>query len=778
METVQLSQELHQNFIDFSYEANSQRAFPDARDGLKPGQRACLWEMWDKKYKSNKPHVKNAKIAGGVIANWWPHGDTAIYDTFARMSQQWINNCPEVDWHGENGSQIISNEPAAMRYTEARLSKFSEEGLFAGIDKHNVPMIQNFSQDAEWPEVLPALVPRLLINGSQGIGVTIAQTWLPHNPADIWKVLKKYVEDGVLDYSNLRPDFPSGGIIINDQSEIRKIYETGKGKVVLRARTEIKGNSIIITEFPYQVYIEPWLEDVKKLMADGTITGIDDINNKSGRNGIKVEVECDGNPQVVLAQLFKETDLQKNYNANQYALVGKTPKLLNLKEYFDIFIAHNKDCVRREYEYKRQKDSDRLHVVIGLLACLLDLDRCIELIKTSDSSDVARARLETEFRIDSTQAKAVLAMRLSSLAKLERQELMDEKVRLEASIEDSENIINTPSRQVSIYAERAMKVFSTIAKTASCQYEYVEITKEKKEKAEIIPEDVVVVITKTGLIKRIPRMSFKTQKRGGKGVKTPDEAILTTLSTNTCDTLMFFTNKGKMYKILVDKVPVGDNKTKGVPLATLINLEPNERVDVVNNLYSNTKAEYVVFFTKNGLIKKTKLSEFTDIKKSTGTIAIKIKEGDEIANVTFLNEEDVIVVTKNGMGIRFKTDDMAPTGRNTSGVKSIKLNEGDEVLQGLPIHKESDYLLVVTEDGLGKRIPLSEFTRQGRNGKGLSFTKHMVSGVAFVDPDDEILITGKGTGISLKASDISVSSRAAEGIKCCKITNITGVIKL
>ena len=778
METVQLSQELHQNFIDFSYEANSQRAFPDARDGLKPGQRACLWEMWDKKYKSNKPHVKSAKISGGVIANWWPHGDTAIYDTFARMSQQWINNEPEVDWHGENGSQIISGEPAASRYTEARLSKFSEEGLFSGIDKHNVPMIQNFSQDAEWPEVLPALVPRLLINGSQGIGVTIAQTWLPHNPSDIWKVLKKYVEDGELDYSNLRPDFPSGGIIINDQSEIRKIYETGKGKVVLRAKTEIKGNNIIITEFPYQVYIEPWLEDVKELMANGTITGIDDINNKSGRNGIKVEVECDGNPQVVLAQLFKETDLQKNYNANQFALVGKTPKLLNLKEYFDIFIAHNKDCVRREYEYKRQKDSDRLHIVVGLLACLSDLDRCIELIRTSDSSEIARTRLETEFKIDSTQAKAVLAMRLSSLAKLERQELMDEKVRLEASIEDSENIINTPSRQVGIYEERAMKVFSTIAKTASCQYEYVEITKEKKEKAEIIPEDVVVVITKTGLIKRIPRMSFKTQKRGGKGVKTPDEAILATLSTNTCDTLMFFTNKGKMYKILVDKVPVGDNKNKGVPLATLINLEPNERVDVVNNLYNNTKAEYVVFFTKNGLIKKTKLSEFTDIKKSTGTIAIKIKEGDEIANVTFLNEEDVVVVTKNGMGIRFRTDDMAPTGRNTSGVRSIKLNDGDEVLQGLPIHKESDYLLVITEDGLGKRIPLSEFTRQGRNGKGLSFTKHMVSGVVFVDPDDEVLIVGKGTGITLKASDISVSSRAAEGIKCCKITNITGVIKL
>ena len=276
--TIEFTQELHQNFIDFAYEANSQRAFADARDGLKPGQRACLWEMYDKGYLHNKPHVKSAKISGGVIANWWPHGDVAIYDTFARMSQPWINNIPEVDWHGANGSQIISGEAAASRYTEARLSKIIEDGMLLNIKKHNVPMIKNFSEDAEWPEVLPAIIPRLMINGCQGIGVTIANVWLPHNIKELYNSIINYLSTGKVSTNDIYPDFPSGGIIIN-KNEIHSIYETGKGKVVLRGKTEIKGNSIIITEFPYQVYVEPWIDSVKKLIIDDTIS---DIENSCG----------------------------------------------------------------------------------------------------------------------------------------------------------------------------------------------------------------------------------------------------------------------------------------------------------------------------------------------------------------------------------------------------------------------------------------------------------------------------------------------------------------
>lgn len=305
---ININQELHQNFLDFSYEANSQRAFADARDGLKPGQRACLWEMYDKKYSSNKPHVKSAKISGGVIANWWPHGDAAIYDTFARMSQPWINNIPEVDWHGANGSIQISGEPAASRYTEARLAKSTEDGLLFNINKHTVPMKMNFSEDAEWPEVFPAIYPRLMVNGCQGIGSTIANVWLPHNLGELISMIDNYLTTGKLDYSNLAPDFPTGGIIIN-RNEIKAIYETGKGKVVLRARTEIKDNTIIVTEVPYQVYIEPLIDQIKKLVIDETIPDINNIVNKSGRNKLCIEIECEKDPARVLSLLFKNSDL-------------------------------------------------------------------------------------------------------------------------------------------------------------------------------------------------------------------------------------------------------------------------------------------------------------------------------------------------------------------------------------------------------------------------------------------------------------------------------------
>ena len=303
---ININQELHQNFLDFSYEANSQRAFADARDGLKPGQRACLWEMYDKKYTSNKPHVKSAKISGGVIANWWPHGDVAIYDTFARMSQSWINNIPEVDWHGANGSIQISGEPAASRYTEARLSKSAEDGLLLNINKHSVPMKMNFSEDAEWPEVFPAIYPRLMVNGCQGIGSTIANVWLPHNLGELISMIDNYITSGQLDYSNLAPDFPTGGIIIN-KNELKPIYETGKGKVVLRAKTEIKGNTIYITEIPYQVYVEPLIDQIKKLVIDDTITDINNIVNKSGKNKLLIEIECENNPDYVLKQLYAKT---------------------------------------------------------------------------------------------------------------------------------------------------------------------------------------------------------------------------------------------------------------------------------------------------------------------------------------------------------------------------------------------------------------------------------------------------------------------------------------
>ena len=784
MKTIELTQELHQNFIDFSYEANSQRAFADARDGLKPGQRACLWEMYDKGYISSKPHVKSAKISGGVIANWWPHGDQAIYDTFARMSQPWINNIPEVDWHGANGSQIISGEAAAARYTEARLSKVTEEGMFAGIKKHNVPMIQNFSEDAEWPEVLPALLPRLMINGCQGIGVTIANVWLPHNLKELYTAICEFLETNTIEYTKLYPDFPSGGIIIN-QKDVHTIYETGKGKVILRAKTEIKNNSIFITEFPYQVYVEPWMDSVKKLIADGTIDGIEDIYNRSSqKNGILVEVECSNNPRVILNQLFNATDLQKSYNANQYALVGKTPILLNFKEYLKIYIEHNLSCIKREAEFDLKKAKARAEVVEGLIKALASIDEIIALIKASESAAAARVALQSKYQFTENQAKAIVDMKLGRLAHLEGIELQNELNDLTSTIENCNNIIaNKDSLQVNIFRERLESLVKKYSKPRKTEVVQIELDPKKKEIEEIIPENVVVVVTKTGDIKRIATTSFKPQNRAGKGIKTVDDVLLDTISTNTIDTLMIFTNKGKLYRLLVDKIPVGTNVSRGTNLATICNFESSEQVCAISSLYRDTNAEYVLFFTKKGMIKKTKISEYRETKKTTGVQAIKFKDpDDEIVDVTFVKDEDVLVVSKQGLAIRFTTKDITPVGRIAAGVKAIKLGENDYVIAGLPIGKKK-YLAVFSEKGLGKMTELVEFPAQARGGKGIytykpsAVTGDLMSAI-LLNKEDSVLIAGIPSSICINASDIPVGGRIALGNIMIRNSKIVRAVKL
>lgn len=774
--TISIVDETSQNFIDFSYEANSQRAFADARDGLKPGQRACLWEMYDKGYVSSKPHVKSAKISGGVIANWWPHGDVAIYETFARMSQPWINNVPEVDWHGANGSIIISGEPASSRYTEARLSKVSEEGLLYGIKKHNVPMIPNFSDDAEMPAVLPAIMPRLMVNGCQGIGVTIANVWLPHALHDVTEVIKNYVNTGVLDYSNLAPSFPTGGIIIN-KNDIPQIYATGKGKVILRAKVEIEKNSIFITELPYQVYVEPLVDEIKTLIKKDEIVGISDIYNKSSGKKLLIEIVCDQNPVAILNKLFKVTDLQKTYSANQWALVGKTPELLNLKQYLDIYIQHNRDCIKREYEFELSKAKPRLEVINGLLKALEDIDNIITLIRSSESAAAAKDNLKAKYDFTENQAKAIVDMKLGRLAHLEGVELNKEKENLIKNIGEYENIIANEDRRTAIFIERLSSFDRAYGDSRKTELTQIDIKPEEKEIVEVVPEDVVVIVTKTGNVKRIPKTSFRTQKRNGVGVKTTNDVILSSISTNTVDILMVFTNKGKMYRILVDNLPVGTNVSNGQPLSTLLKMEPDEAVTAVTSLHRKTDAEYVVFFTKNGLIKKTKLEEFTSGKKTTGIQAIKIKEGDSLIDVTFLKDEPVIVVTKNGYGIHFETKDIAPIGRVTSGVRSIKLADGDEVVAGLPV-KDKKYLTIITATGLGKRVAVSEFPIQTRGGKGVIASKTPIIGAAAVNDDSLLLLTGTPSSICISASDIPILSRTGAGNLMIKNSKITNIVKI
>lgn len=778
--SIDICKELHQNAIDFAYEANSQRAFADARDGLKPGQRACLWEMYIKGYASNKPHVKSAKIDGGVAATWWPHGTTAIYETFARMSQPWINNIPEVDWHGANGNQVIGSVPAADRYTEARLSKATEEGMLQGLKKNNVPMLLNFSEDEEWPEVLPSILPRLMVNGCQGIGYTVANTWLPHNLKELTEIIHKYIQTGDIDYTSIHPDFPSGGIITN-KDELAVIYTTGKGKVVLRGKTEIKGNNILITELPYQVYVEPLMEEIKELRLKDEITGIDEVYNKCDKKHLLIEIECSESPQKVLAQLYQWTSLQKSYNPNQYALVSKTPKLLNLKQYLDIYINHNLDCIKKEYEFDLAKAKARQEIVEGLVKALEDIDNIITLIKNSESSAKAKDALIKKYSFTENQAKAILDMKLSKLAHLEKVELNEELIELTSNIQKYTDIISNKNKLVLEFEERLDKFtqkYGTARKTELTQL--AAATKEEKELELVEPEKCVVVMTESGYIKRVPIASFRTQKRNGKGVKTQDDITSMVIRTNTIDSLMIFTTLGKMYRLLVNDIPVGNNTAKGVSIKGLVAMEAKEEPSVIYSIYRDTEAKYVFFTTKMGLVKKTNLEEYCKTKKSNGIIAINLKEGDELVSACLVKDEPIVLLTKDGMGIKFNSMEIGATSRATSGVKGITLNPDDRVVCALPVRNTADKLGIFISTGMGKKIPLSELPVQKRAGKGLICYKGAgnIAAGCLVSDEDDILVCGDSNSLCISAKEIPELTRQAVGNQLIKNSNIISVSKV
>ena len=780
---ININQELSQNFLDFSYEANSQRAFADARDGLKPGQRACLWEMYSKGYSSNKPHVKSAKISGGVISSWWPHGNVAIYDTFARMSQTWINNIPEVDWHGANGSIQISGEAAADRYTEARLSKSTEDGLFVGIKKNNVPMKLNFSEDEEWPEILPALYPRLMVNGCQGIGSTIANVWLPHSLDELAEVINEYLKTDTINYSKLAPSFPTGGIIVN-KDELETIYKTGKGKVVLRAKTEIVGNNILITEIPYQIYVEPFIESVRQLILKDELTNIVNITNKSNKKQLLIEIECDANPSIVLTKLFQKTDLQKTFNANQYALIGKTPKLLNFKDYIDTFLNHNYQCIEKEYTYDLEKSKKRLEIVEGLIKALEDIDNIIALIKKSNSSKDAIINLISKYQFTENQAQAIVNMKLGRLAHLEVIELNQEKIDLTSTIANCEDIIAHLDKKKQIFIERFntfVKKYPNPRKTQLTQLNYN--PKVEKEIVNVEPEKCVVVVTEGGTIKRIPIASFKIQKRNGKGVKSQEDITHCVIRTNTIDNLMLFTNKGVMYKLLVNDIPVGTNASAGTPISALVKMTAGEQVITIYSIYRDTDAKYVLFATKQGLIKKVPLEEYTGMRKKTGVSATTLHDGDSLANVSLIKDEQLIVLTKNGYAIKINSSEFGTSSRIAMGVKAINLNEGDEVACVLPIRDTTDYFGIFARNGFGKKINLSELPLQKRAGRGLIVYKPTVEtgeviDASLINDTDNLFICGDKKNICISAKDIVYASRTAIGNSVIKNEKIKKVTKI
>ena len=762
MQNNDILNELSTNFIEYAVAVNTDRAIPDSTSGLKPVARRILWGAFEKGYTFSKPHVKSAKIVGDVMGTYHPHGDSSIYGALVRLSQPWVMRYPLIDWHGSNGN-IDGDGPAHMRYTEARLSKIAEDGMLAGIKKRNVDFIPNYSEDSEEPVTLPAIFPNLLCNPNTGIGVAMACNFAPHNLKEVAQAIYDYIEGKEPMLPG--PDFPTGGIIIN-KDDIPNIMRTGHGSVKVRAKYKVEGQNIVFYEIPYGTCTENLMNEIGEVSEDKDVEGIVNIRNESNKKGLRIVVECGKgiSPDAIANKLFLKTNLQTSFSYNQVALINKTPTEVNLKDCIKIYLNHNIDCLIKETDFDLKKAEARLEIVEGLIKALEDIDNIIAFIKKSDSSAAAKEGLVKEYKFTEPQAKSIVAMRLGSLAKLEKVELNDERKGLVSDIDEYNRVLGSEQVQIQIILDRLKKLVDKYGDVRRTELVQIDLPKDEKEIVTVVPEDVVVMLSQTGDIKRIPKSSFRTQRRNGKGIKSEDDAILASIKTNTIDNLLLFTNKGKMYKILVDKLPIGTNVSKGQNIASLISIEIDEKVIAAASLDRGVDADYVVFITKQGLVKKSLLSEYTSIKKSTGTQAIKLKDGDGIANVLFMKEEDLILISKQGMTIRFTTSDISPIGRVTSGVKGIKLNDNDEVVAGLAI-KEGLDLAVINKNGTGKKCKITDFTAQGRGGKGVKGSGEEIAGAALVGEEDNLLLIGKPNSICISATEIPVQGRTTVGVK-------------
>ena len=769
-----LIKELGQNFIEYAVAVNTDRAIPDAKSGLKPVAKRILYGTFDQGFSSSKPHVKCANIVGNVMADWHPHGDSSIYGALVRLAQPWTMRYPLIDFHGSMGNQD-GDGPAAYRYTEARLAKLTEDGLLPGIKKSNVDFIPNYSENKDEPVTLPALFPNLLCNPNTGIGVAMACNWLPHNLGEVAQAINDYIEGK--EPSIPGPDFPTGGQVINAK-EVPAMIRTGRGSVKLRGRYNLEGNNIVFYEIPYGVATENLMTQIGAAADEGKINGIKNIRNESNRKGFRLVIECEKTASIgsIINLLFKETDLQTSISYNQVALIDKTPTELGLKDCIKIYVDHNVDCISRETQFDINKTNDKLNIANGLLKALEDIDNIIALIKKSESAAAAKIALCNKYGFNEPQAKAIVDMRLGKLAGLERIELQQEKADLEKTLEELNAILANPTAEL---VKRLGELVKKYGDTRRTELSNVEIPKEEKEIQYVEPEKCVVVMTEGGLIKRVPTASFRTQKRNGKGVKTQDDITHAVIRTNTIDSLMIFSNKGVMYRLLVDLIPSGTNTAKGVPVKSLIQMADDEEPAVIYSIYRDTDAKYVLFVTKNGLVKKTTLDEYTSTKKKTGIAAINIKDGDELVAVSLVKDEDVILATAGGYCIRFNTMEIGATSRNTSGVKGINLGAEDYIIAAAPVRDTTDQLAVFSKIGLGKRVSLSDLPTQKRGGKGLMCYKNeLIADIALVNDSDNLLLVGNNTSICISASELPSIGRAGAGNGMIKTQNLISVSKV
>ena len=682
-----------------------------------------------------------------------------------RLSQPWVMRYPLIDWHGNNGN-IAGDGPAASRYTEARLSKISEEGLLYGIKKQNVDFVSNYDETLDEPVTLPAIFPNLLCNPNSGIGIAIACNWAPHNINDVSRAINEYLDGEKI--SPVYPDFPTGGIIIN-KDDMPKIMETGHGSIKLRARYNIEKDKIIFYEVPYGETIEGLIAQVGDACEKKEIEGISDIHDESSKK-IRIVITCEKgiDPELVVKRIYTKTNFQTSFSYNQVALVDKTPTELNFKEEVRIYVNHNIDCIVRECKFDLTKAEDRLEIVDGLLKALEDIDNIITLIKSSESAAAAKSSLIFKYNFTENQAKAILAMKLSSLAKLEAIELNNEAENLKKQINDLKKILSCRAEQLDILKLRLNNLVKKYGDERKTEIAQIEETKEEKKKINIVSEDVVVVITRGGDIKRIPKKNFKTQHKKGAGVKTLSDTVLSVLSTNTVETITLFSSTGKMYKLAVDAIPEGTNASKGTNVKTMFSFAPEEEIQAISTL--NNTVKNVVFFTKNGLIKKTRFEEYSSTKKATGIQAVKLKEGDSLINVVFMNDtEEVIMITRKGMIIKVSTDNIKPIGRLTCGVKGINLKENDEVVSAFPILNKTAEIAIVTKAGKGKRMSVSDIIVQNRGGRGVSCIKlntgDEIVGAAAATSDSSLLIIGNPNSICIPVKEITMQTKGGGGIK-------------
>ena len=796
---VDLKKTMEDSYIDYAMSVIASRALPDVRDGLKPVQRRILYSMIELNNGPDKPHRKCARIVGDTMGKYHPHGDSSIYGALVNMAQEWSTRYPLVDGHGNFGS-VDGDGAAAMRYTEARLSRISME-LTADINKDTVDFTPNFDETEKEPAVLPARFPNLLVNGTSGIAVGMATNIPPHNLREVIAAVVKIIDDQIEENGETSiedilqivkgPDFPTGAMILGTRG-IEEAYRTGRGKIRVRAVTDIEpmanGKSrIVVTELPYMVNKARLIEKIAELVRDKKIDGITDLSDQSNREGMRICIELrrDVNANVVLNQLYKHTQLQDTFGVIMLALVNNEPKVMNILEMLNYYLRHQEEVVTRRTKYELNKAEERAHILEGLLIALDNIDEVIRIIRNSKNAQAAKEGLIEAFQLTDVQAQAIVDMRLRALTGLEREKLENEYKELMERIGELRAILADRKLLLGVIKEEILVISGKYGddRRTSIGFDELDLSTE-----DLIPEqDVVITMTKLGYIKRMTTDTFKSQNRGGKGIKgmqTIEEDYVEELfMTSTHNYIMFFTNTGRVYRMKGYEIPEAGRTARGTAIINLLKLMPDEKITAMIPIREYEDGKYLFMATKKGLVKKTPITDYANVRK-TGLAAITLREDDELIEVKITdNEKDIIMVTKYGQCIRFKEQDVRSTGRTSMGVRGMNLSDRDEVI-GMQLHTQGDYLLIASEKGMGKRTAIEEFTCQNRGGKGVKCYKITektgnVIGVKAVNEDNEIMIINtEGIVIRMECAGISILGRVASGVKLINLDSNTKVASI